>query len=121
MVDAEVRLPHSDPDCCLQPFSEQLLATAAACLHFDLCLIAYVVTCDACAKVTTTWQTTMRGHIHNVKATIIPHLQVDPAELHFLILHYLASGPCSQAVTELEHQALANGLLPCRHDVFGEC
>lgn len=123
MVDAEVRLPHSHPDCCLQPWvlPNSLLLLLQRTQNFDLCVIAYVVTCGACAVVTTTWQITMRGHKHDFKSICTPALQIDPAELHFLILHYLASGPCSQAVTDLEHQALANGLLPCRHDVFGEC
>ncbi|KAL0034434.1 hypothetical protein WJX79_002167 [Trebouxia sp. C0005] len=45
--------------------------------------------------------------------------EIDPTELHFLILHYLAAGPCHDAARTLEQQAVANGLLPCRHDIFG--
>lgn len=47
-------------------------------------------------------------------------LQVDPAELHFLILHYLASGPCTAAARLLEQQALEHRLLPSRHDISGK-
>ena len=46
-------------------------------------------------------------------------VQIDPAELHFLILHYLAAGPCRGALRTLELEALTNSLLPCRHDIFG--
>lgn len=44
---------------------------------------------------------------------------VDPAEVHFLILHYLSLGPCQNAVRGLAAEAEAHGLLPSRLDVFG--
>ena len=40
-------------------------------------------------------------------------------ELHFLILHYLASTPCAAAAEAFSREALAHGLLPRRHDPFG--
>ena len=46
---------------------------------------------------------------------------MDAAELHYLILHYVAQGPCQQAVTALQQEAARNGLLPSRMDVFGKC
>lgn len=45
-------------------------------------------------------------------------LQVDPEELHFLILHQLYQ-TCPAAATALEREATDRGLLPCRTDVFG--
>jgi len=47
-------------------------------------------------------------------------VQVDDAELHFLILHFLASGPCQQAVLALEQEAASNALLPMRTDFRGD-
>ena len=44
---------------------------------------------------------------------------VDAGELHYLILHYLAQGPCQEAVAALQQEAPKNGLLPTRTDVFG--
>lgn len=57
----------------------------------------------------------------NDDSQLIPvvFVQIDPAELHFLILHYLAAGPCRGALHTLELEALTNSLLPCRHDIFG--
>ena len=44
---------------------------------------------------------------------------VDPAELHFLLLHFLSAGPCQSAAKVLEEEAVAKGLLPSRTDIFG--
>ncbi len=44
---------------------------------------------------------------------------VNAAELHYLILHYLAQGPCQGAVAALQEEAGKHGLLPARTDVFG--
>lgn len=46
--------------------------------------------------------------------------QVDDAELHFLILHFLASGPCRAAASALERDATSHSLLPTRIDFKGE-
>ena len=45
---------------------------------------------------------------------------MDQAEVYFLILHYLSSGPCKEAAEVLEKQAIEAGLLPKRYDVLGE-
>ncbi len=47
-------------------------------------------------------------------------LQVDERELHFLVLHLLAAGPCQQAAAVLEKEALEHELLPTRTDIFGK-
>ena len=47
------------------------------------------------------------------------HLQVEASELHFLILHFLAAGPCQRALRVLEEEAAQHGLLPARTDIFG--
>jgi hypothetical protein len=47
-------------------------------------------------------------------------VQVDDAELHFLILHFLASGPCQNAAVALEREAAARWLLPKRIDFEGD-
>ena len=44
---------------------------------------------------------------------------VDASELHFLVLHHLRGLPCPDAAAAFEREALALGLLPRRHDVFG--
>jgi len=46
-------------------------------------------------------------------------LQVDPTELHLLILLSLATGPCREAAAALEREAAAHGLLPVRTDFLG--
>ena len=46
--------------------------------------------------------------------------QVDLAELHFLLLHFLAKGPCRQAAASLQQEALQHQLLPSRTDFRGE-
>jgi len=46
-------------------------------------------------------------------------VDVDPAELHFLLLHFLFAGPCQHAAQVLEQEAVEKGLLPLRTDVFG--
>ena len=46
--------------------------------------------------------------------------QVDLAELYFLLLHFLAKGPCRQAVASLQQEALQHQLLPSRTDFRGE-
>ncbi len=50
-----------------------------------------------------------------------PHRsQVDLAELYFLLLHFLAKGPCRQAAASLQQEALQHQLLPSRTDFRGE-
>ena len=46
-------------------------------------------------------------------------LQVDPEELYFLLLHFLADGPCHEAVASLQQEALKHQLLPARTDFQG--
>ena len=46
-------------------------------------------------------------------------MDVDPAELHFLLLHFLFAGPCQNAAQVLEQEAVDKGLLPLRTDIFG--
>lgn len=46
-------------------------------------------------------------------------MQVDPAELHLLILLALAEGPCREAAALLEREAVRYGLLPVRTDFLG--
>lgn len=46
-------------------------------------------------------------------------MQVDPAELHLLILLSLAEGPCREAAALLEREAVRYGLLPVRTDFLG--
>lgn len=44
---------------------------------------------------------------------------MEEAEVMQLVLHWLASGPCSGAARTLEREALSLGLLPKRHDPTG--
>lgn len=46
-------------------------------------------------------------------------LQLDASEVYFLILHWLADGPCKAAAQALLQDVQEQGLLPKRHDVFG--
>lgn len=52
--------------------------------------------------------------------TGVTYCAMDQAEVYFLILHYLSSGPCKEAAEVLEKQALEAELLPKRYDVLGE-
>ncbi len=47
-------------------------------------------------------------------------MQVDPAEVRFLILRFLDDGRCPEAVQALAQQLQQADLLPRRTDVFGE-
>ncbi|KAK9840987.1 hypothetical protein WJX81_004207 [Elliptochloris bilobata] len=47
------------------------------------------------------------------------NVEVDPAELHLLILLSLAEGPCREAASLLEREAARHGLLPVRTDFLG--
>jgi hypothetical protein len=57
---------------------------------------------------------------NHYKACLLRALQVDDAELHFLILHFLASGPCRAAASTLERDATTHSLLPTRIDYEGD-
>jgi hypothetical protein len=50
---------------------------------------------------------------------LFPLCKVDDAEVHFLVLHYLALGPCKAAAEVLEAEASSHGLLPGRYDIMG--
>ena len=49
-----------------------------------------------------------------------PSGPIDPADLYFLILHFLAEGRCHQATAALQEEAAKHGLLPTRLDVYGK-
>ncbi|KAK9864164.1 hypothetical protein WJX84_009425 [Apatococcus fuscideae] len=45
--------------------------------------------------------------------------QVQPEDLHYLILNYLQAGPCQAAASLLEQEAIQHKLLPRRTDIYG--
>ena len=51
--------------------------------------------------------------------SVSPCLQVDSEELYFLLLHFLADGPCQEAAASLQQEALKYQLLPTRTDFRG--
>lgn len=51
--------------------------------------------------------------------SVVYCMQVDQEELYFLLLHFLADGPCHEAAASLQHEALKHQLLPARTDFQG--
>lgn len=57
--------------------------------------------------------------LYRCSPTVAHRLQVDSGELYFLLLHFLAEGPCREAAASLQQEALTHQLLPARTDFQG--
>ena len=59
-------------------------------------------------------------HAHTLTDCISQGEEVDERELHFLIAHFLRTGPYTRAAEAFENEALELGLFPPRTDILGK-
>jgi len=82
-------------------------------------LAVYLQGSVALRRLSSTMGHAARGGSSNASGSGSAAPQVDEGEVMALILHWLASGPCSDAAAALATEAQAKGLLPQRLDVRG--